>query len=168
MTVRRQHGLVLLLGLVLTLMLGMLGVSVMGSATQQERMARNLLASLQGFEQAQQVLLLGETSVQEQAWPPCSFCLPPPEARYVMAAGVYAGAGASSGLAWQAGEGGLLLIQFLGRSSQARLMPPEQDANLYRITAVHRHGAASTVLETVVAQSVGGGPWQRILWRQLH
>lgn len=168
MKVRRQRGLVLLLSLVLTLMLGMLGVSAMGSATQQERMARNLLASLQVFEQAQQVLLGGEASVQEQAWPPCGFCLPPPEAGHVMAAGVYAGAGASSGLAWQAGEGGFLLIQFLGQSSQARLMPPDQEANLYRVTAVHRHGAARSVLESVVAQPVGGGPWQRILWRQRH
>lgn len=168
MKVKRQRGLVLLLSLVLTLMLGMLGVSVMGSAAQQERMARNLLSSLRVFEQAQQVLLLGEAHAQEQAWPPCSFCLPPPEAEHIRAAGVYAGAGASTGLAWQAGEGGFLLIQFLGQSSLARLMPPEQDANLYRVTAVHRHGAARSVLESVVAQPVGGGPWQRILWRQRH
>ncbi|MFK8332106.1 hypothetical protein M2D63_019075 [Pseudomonas sp. BJa5] len=168
MKVKRQRGLVLLLCLVLTLMLGMLGVSVMGSATQQARMARNLLASLQVFEQAQQGLLLAEARVQEQAWPPCSFCLPPPEAGHVVAAGIHAGAGASSGLDWQAGEKGFYLIQFLGQSNRVRLMPPGQDTNLYRITAVHRQGAARNVLESVVAQPVAGGQWQRIVWRQLH
>ncbi|MEG0860517.1 MAG: pilus assembly protein PilX [Pseudomonas sp.] len=166
----KQRGLVLLISLTLVLLLGLLGLSAMGSAIQQERMARNLLSTLQAFEQAHQVLQHGESRVPEQAWSPCGFCLPPPEAGYVNNSGVYAGAGDSSGLAWQAGEGGFYLVQSLGPSTQARHLPPGLTVNLYRVTAVRRTGMARSVLESVIAQSVGPAPQpgRRILWRQVY
>lgn len=166
----RQRGLVLLISLTLVLLLGLLGLSALGSAIQQERMARNLLTTLQTLDHAQQVLQRGESNAQAQAWPPCGFCLPPPEAAHVTAGGVNAGLGASSGLNWQAGEGGFYLVQFLGQSSQARQMPAGRAVNLYRVTAVYRQGMARSVLESVVAQPLGTPPqpWRRIFWRQVH
>ncbi len=169
MSVSGQRGLVLLLSLVLMLLLGMLGVSVMASALQQERMAGNLKVLMQSFEQAQQVLQKGEATAPAHSLP-CSFCLPPPEAGHVAAAGVYSGAGASSGLVWHAADGGFYLVQSLGQSTKARLMPPELPVNLYRITAVYRNGPAHSVLESVIAQPVDAGypQWRRILWRQVY
>ncbi|MGH8383162.1 pilus assembly PilX family protein [Pseudomonas sp.] len=165
-----QRGLVLLLSLTLVLLLGLLGISAMGSATQQERMARNLLTTLQMFEQAHQVLQQGELRALEQVGSRCEFCLPPPEAGFITRAGVHAGAGASSGLVWLAGDGGFYLIQSLGESTQARRMPPGLAVNLYRVTAVARNGMARSVLESVIAQPVGPAPqpWRRILWRQIY
>ncbi|PSS56483.1 pilus assembly protein [Pseudomonas sp. BBP2017] len=166
----RQRGLVLLLSLTLMLLLGLLGLSALGSAIQQERMARNLRSTLQAFEQAQQLLQQAELRALEQAGPRCEFCLPPPEAGLITSGGVYAGAGASSGLVWQAGDGGFYLIQPLGESTQARQMPPGLAVALYRITAVARNGTARSVLESVIAQPVGPAsqPWRRILWRQVY
>jgi len=167
---RGQRGLVLLISLTLVLLLGLLGLSSAGSALQQQRMARNLRTSLQVFDQAHQLLQYAESRVQAQAWPPCAFCLPPPEAGDVTHGGVYAGPGESSGLDWQAGAGGFYLVQSLGASTQARHMPRGLEVSLYRVTAVRREGMARSVLESVIAQPVDPtlSPAQRILWRQIH
>lgn len=164
----KQRGLVLLLSLTLVLLLGLLGLSALGSAIQQERMARNLLSTLQAFERAQQLLQQAES--MELAGARCEFCLPPPEAGLITTGGVYAGVGASSGQSWQAGDGGFYLVQLLGPSTKARQMPPELKVNLYRVTAVARIGTARSVLESVVALPVGPAPQpgRRILWRQVH
>lgn len=167
----RQRGLVLLLSLTLVLLLGLLGLSLIGSAIQQERLAHRLLSHLQGFEQAQQVLQQGEWSVAAQVWPTCDFCLPPPEAGFVTMAGVNSGPEGSSGLNWQAAAAGFYLIQSLGQATQVRRMPAGQAVNLYRVTAVHRNGMARTVLESVVAHPVEPASpqqWPRILWRQIY
>lgn len=165
-----QRGLVLLVSLTLVLLLGLLGLSAMGSATQQERMTRNLLSSLQAFEQAQQLLQQVEAKAPVQGLPRCGFCLPPPEAGFVIHSGVYSGKGASSGLLWQATDSGFYLIQPLGQSSQARNMPQGQEVNLYRVTVVGRSGTGRSVLESVLAQPVGPqpAPARRILWRQRY
>lgn len=166
----RQQGLVLLFSLMLVLLLGLLGVSVTGSAIQQERIAHNLLTTVQTFEQAHQVLRFAEAKVPEQVRPNCEFCLPPPEAGNVTKAGVYAGAGVSSGLDWRAGEGGFYLIQPLGESALARQMPVGLKVRLYRVTVVRRQGVARSVLESVIAQPVEPGqePSRRIFWRQIY
>ncbi|UVM55196.1 pilus assembly protein PilX [Pseudomonas sp. B21-012] len=163
-----QRGVILLVSLVLLGMLGVLGVSAMVSATLQERMAGNLQATLQGFEHAEQTLLLGESSVSGVL--PCSYCLPPPEAARVRAAGVYRGEGPTSGLSWQGGASGFYLVQNLGQSTHAAHWPANLSATLYRITAVSHAGAGRSVLESVYAQAVeeGAQPPRRILWRQLH
>lgn len=166
----RQRGLVLLLSLTLVLLLGLLGLSALGSAIQQERMARNLSSTLQAFEQAQQLLQQAESRALELAGPRCEFCLPPPEVGLITSGGVYAGVGASSGLAWQTGDRGFYLIQSLGESTKARQMPSELKVRLYRITAVVRNGTARSVLESVIAQPVEptSQPLRRILWRQVY
>ncbi|MFQ6576542.1 hypothetical protein [Pseudomonas sp. UM16] len=166
----RQRGLVLLLSLILVSLLGLLGLSAMGSAIQQERMAHNLMTTLQVFEQTQQLLQQGELQTHAQIWPVCEFCLPPPEAGFISKGGVYSGPEASSGLAWLVADGGFYLIQSLGVSTQARHVPPGREVNLFRVTAVARTGAARTVLESVIAHPVGQAtqPWRRILWRQVY
>lgn len=159
-----------MLSLTLVLLLGLLGVSVMSSAIQQERMARNLLISVQTYEQAHQALQFAEAKVGERMLPSCEFCLPPPEAANVTRPGVYTGPGDSSGLNWQAGEGGFYLIQSLGESTVARHVPPGLNVNLYRVTAIRRQGIARSVLESVIARPVDAGEGQsrRILWRQIY
>ncbi|MCP3752266.1 pilus assembly protein PilX [Pseudomonas sp. SBB6] len=163
-----QRGVILLISLVLLGLLGLLGISAMVSATLQERMAGNLLATLQSFEQAEQTLLLGESAVSLAL--PCTYCLPPPEAARVRAAGVYRGEGPTSGLSWQRGASGFYLVQNLGQSTRAAHLPANLAATLYRITAVSHGGAGRSVLESVYAQAVEAGTHQprRILWRQTH
>ncbi|MCE5985239.1 pilus assembly PilX family protein [Pseudomonas sp. LF19] len=163
-----QRGVILLISLVLLGLLGLLGISAMVSATLQERMAGNLLAVLQSFEHAEQALLLGESDVSGAQ--PCTYCLPPPEAGRVRAAGVYRGEGPTSGLSWQRGASGFYLVQNLGQSTRAAHLPANLAATLYRITAVSHGGAGRSVLESVYAQAVEEGAHQprRILWRQIH
>jgi type IV pilus assembly protein PilX len=163
-----QRGVVLLISLVLLGLLGLLGVSAMVSATLQARMAGNLQVALQGFEHAEQTLLQGESTVSGVQ--PCSYCLPPPEAGRVKAAGVYRGEGPTSGLSWQRGANGFYLVQNLGQSTHAAHVPATLGATLYRITAVSHDGAGRSVLESVYAQAVEEGDFRprRILWRQIH
>ena len=163
-----QRGVILLVSLVLLGMLGVLGVSAMVSATLQERMAGNLQATLQGFEHAEQTLLLGESSVSGVL--PCSYCLPPPEAARVRAPGVYRGEGPTSGLSWQGGASGFYLVQNLGQSTHAAYWPANLPVTLYRITVVSQGGSGRSVLESIYAQAVeeGDHPPRRILWRQIH
>ncbi|GGU72114.1 pilus assembly protein PilX [Pseudomonas laurentiana] len=165
-----QRGMVLLLSLLLTMLLGLLGLSSLHSALLQERMSGNLLVSLQLLEQAETTLRHAEAQLQaglELA--PCRYCQPPPEAGNVQAPGIYRGAGRHSGLVWSASASGLFLIQRLGRSVHAARMPVDEPVMLYRITAVARQGAARTVLESTFALTLAadGPPMQRILWRQV-
>ncbi|SDQ38053.1 type IV pilus assembly protein PilX [Pseudomonas sp. UC 17F4] len=163
-----QRGVVLLVSLVLLGLLALLGVSAMVSATLQRRMAGNLQAALHGLEQAEQALLLGESTVVGVL--PCSYCLPPPEAARVRAPGVYRGEGPTSGLSWQGGASGFHLVQNLGQSTHAAHWPANLSVTLYRITAVSHAWVGRSVLESVYAQAVeeGAQPPRRILWRQLH
>ncbi|NES09214.1 hypothetical protein G3O07_04960 [Pseudomonas laurentiana] len=88
-----QRGMVLLLSLLLTMLLGLLGLSSLHSALLQERMSGNLLVSLQLLEQAETTLRHAEAQLQaglELA--PCRYCQPPPEAGNVQAPGIYRGA----------------------------------------------------------------------------
>ncbi|MDD1017000.1 pilus assembly PilX family protein [Pseudomonas rubra] len=159
---------ILLISLVLLGLLGVLGISAMVSATLQVRMAGNLVAAMQNFEHAEQTLLLGEAQVVRAL--PCTYCLPPPEAGRVRAAGVYRGEGASSGLSWHGASSGFYLVQNLGQSTHAAQLPANLAVTLYRITAVSHGGAGRSVLESVYAQAEdeGAHPPRRILWRQLH
>ncbi|MCS5515651.1 PilX N-terminal domain-containing pilus assembly protein [Pseudomonas qingdaonensis] len=77
-----QRGMALLVCLVLMLLCGLLGVSVLHSAALQARMAGNLVMALQAFEAAEATLRLAEARVLAGLEPPgpCVYCLPPPEA----------------------------------------------------------------------------------------
>lgn len=169
---RRQGGMVLLVSLVLMLLLALLGISALHGATLQARMASNLGAALQAFEAAEATLREGEARALAGHAPPlpCTYCLPPPEAARVRAAGIHMGGGASSGLAWQAYARGFFLIQPLGDSTRAAQLPDGLPVRLFRITAVAWQQQARVVLESVHAQPLTPGELvpRRIGWRQLY
>lgn len=156
----------LLVSLVLMLLLGLLGLSSMQGATQHERLAGLQVAGLEAFESAEAALVAGELKTDRVA--ACGFCLPPPEATRVTAAGIQAGD--SSGLPWVAGAGGFHLVQNLGVTQRAKGLPAGTPATLYRITAVGREGEVVSVIESIVAAPVQPGDFKagRIAWRQIH
>lgn len=169
---RPQRGMALLVCLVLMLLLGLLGVSVLHSATLQARMSGNLITALQAFEAAEATLREAEARVLAgpQAPVPCAYCLPPPESPRVRAAGVQGGVGESSGLAWQTHGLGFSLVQNLGRSTRAARLPDGLAVQLFRVTAVGRQQQVRVVLESVLAlplAPVAQAP-QRIFWRQIY
>ncbi|MHC6223993.1 pilus assembly PilX family protein [Pseudomonas sp. X10] len=157
----RQEGVVLLLGLVLTLLLGLLGASALQGALLQERIAGNLQASVRALEQAESTLLEGESHLLGALPAPCQYCLPPPEAHGVSGAGRQGG----SGLPWEATVHGFYLLQNLGESERVAHMPKGHRVVLVRVTAVSRQVQGRHVLETVLALDDDEAP-QRILWRQ--
>lgn len=164
----KQHGNVLLLCMTLLMLLGLLGMSAMQSAIQQQRMASNLLASMRAFESAERLLRVGEARLPGAAIGACGFCLPPPEAEWVQADGIRHASG-GSGLAWQRGDAGLYLVQNLGPSNRARGMPEDLSVTLFRITAIGLEGESRVVLESTFAwpEFPGDVPARRIAWRQI-
>lgn len=169
---RAQHGFTLLVCLVLMLLMGLLGVSVLHSAALQARMSGNLVMALQAFEAAEATLRVAEARVQAglQLPLPCAYCLPPPESPGVRAAGVQGAAGASSGLGWQAHGLGFALVQNLGSGTRAVRFPDGLAVQLFRVTAVGRQQQARVVLESVLALPLGPAIHapQRIFWRQVY
>lgn len=165
----KQHGNVLLLCMTLLMLLGLLGMSAMQGAIQQQRMVSNLLASMRAFESAERLLRTGEVRLSGSAPGSCGFCLPPPEVEWVRAPGIHQGSDGGSGLAWQREESGLYLIQNLGPSNLARGMPEELSVTLFRITAIGLEGESRVVLESTYAwpESPGDVPARRIAWRQI-
>lgn len=164
----RQHGNVLLLCMTLLMLLGLLGMSAMQGAIQQQRLASNLLASMRALESAERLLRVGEARLPGPATDICDFCLPPPEAEWVRAAGIHRGSG-SSGLVWQRGDDGFYLLQNLGPGNRARGMPEELSVTLFRITAIGLEGESRVVLESTFAwpELPGDVPARRIAWRQI-
>lgn len=164
----KQHGNVLLLCMTLLMLLGLLGLSAMQGAIQQQRMASHLLASMRAFESAERLLRVGEARLPGAVIGSCGVCLPPPEAEWVQAAGIHHGGG-GSGLVWQRGDAGLYLIQNLGPSNRARGMPEELSVTLFRITAIGLEGESRVVLESTFAwpELRGDVPARRIAWRQI-
>lgn len=169
---RVQRGFVLVVCLVLMLLMGLLGVSVLHSAALQARMSGNLVMALQAFEAAEATLREAEVRLQAglQVPVPCGYCLPPPESPRVRAAGVQGEAGASSGLAWQAHGLGFALVQNLGSSTRATRLPDGVAVQLLRVTAVGRQQQARVVLESVLALPLVPATHapQRIFWRQVY
>jgi type IV pilus assembly protein PilX len=155
----RQSGMALIVSLVFLLLLTLLGVSAMQTASLQEKMAGSVSLRNQSFQAAEAVLRLGESSIQTStfALAACGTpCLPPPESGKVKAAGVYSGAGQSSGLAWLAAGTGFYLIQNLGTKGAPVTTPASCQAatsfTLYRVTAVASQGTSTTVLESIYAK----------------
>lgn len=154
---KRQCGVVLLIGLVLSLLLGLLAAAALREALLQTRMAGLLLASSQALEQAEAVLLEGAARLAVAPPSECQRCLPPVDAHEVTAAGGD----------WQAAGQGWFNLQNLGQSDRPAHLPEGTQATLYRVTAVSQHPRARHVLEAVYAQPAGEAQTlQRILWRQ--
>ncbi|CAM3917073.1 hypothetical protein CCOS865_00874 [Pseudomonas reidholzensis] len=150
-----QRGMVLLIALVLSLLLGLLAASALTEALLQTRMASLLLANAQALEQAEATLHAGAAQLALAPPVACQHCLPPDDPHAL---------GGQQG-AWQATADGWFLLQNLGASSQAAHVPEGTPVTLYRVTAVSQQVRARHVLEAVYAVQPHQPP-QRILWRQ--
>ncbi|NQD58732.1 hypothetical protein HP546_25660 [Pseudomonas sp. CM25] len=147
----RQRGVVLLLALVLSMLLGLLAASALRDAVTATRMTGYLSDSLLALEQAEQALQAGHGELQRAPPDSCKACLPPTRPHDL-------------GGQWQRAPTGFFQLQNLGTSNGAAHMPPGQQVTLFRVTAVSLDTQPRHVLEAVYA--VVGDQTQRITWRQ--
>jgi type IV pilus assembly protein PilX len=147
----RQRGVVLLLALVLSLLLGLLAASALRDALVETHMAGLWRDSFEALEQAEQALLAGAAQLQLSPPPACQACQPPPRPHDLQGN-------------WQGTASGFFQVQNLGQSDRAAHLPEGQQATLFRVTAVSRQARSRHVLEAVYALS--GEEARRLLWRQ--
>lgn len=146
---------VLLVSLVFLLLLTLVGVSSMQSATLQEKMAGSVTLRNKSFQTAEAVLRLGESAIQAPnyslaACTSAVTCAPPTDSTRVSQAG-----NSSAGVPWVAAGGGFYVIQKIGETMSPANRPPSCPANvavtLYRVTASVIQGVSRTVLESIYA-----------------
>ncbi|WP_054886107.1 hypothetical protein [Pseudomonas sp. NBRC 111130] len=150
----RQRGMVLLLALVLSLLLGLLAASALRDALIETRLTGAMRDGLLAFAQAQAMLQAGVEQLQQAQPLSCKGCPPPPRPHDLHGQ-------------WQRGKDGYFQLQNLGTTTRAAHMPNGERVTLYRVTAVSQQLAARQVLEAVYAIPIAQpqAP-QRILWRQ--
>ncbi|WP_223500378.1 PilX N-terminal domain-containing pilus assembly protein [Pseudomonas sp. BF-R-24] len=153
MTCYTQRGMALLVSLVFLLLLTLIGLSSMQSATLQEKMAGSVALRNQSFQRAEAALRVGESTVQRDSYalPVCSGivqCAPPSESSTITAAGF----NASSGVTWIASGNGFYGVQNIGDSQGAVNVPINTPAMLYRVTAVGIAGHSRSVVESIYAK----------------
>jgi Tfp pilus assembly protein PilX len=73
---KRQRGMVLLISLVLSLLLGLLATSALSDGLLQTRLASQLLANARALEQAEAALLEGAARLVVASPPACQPCMP--------------------------------------------------------------------------------------------
>ncbi len=150
----RQRGMALLVSLVFLLLLTLIGLSSMQSATLQEKMTSSVMQRNQSFQIAEAALRVGESAVQVETYslPVCTTtiqCAPPPESATVKTAGYIS----SSGVTWVAAAGGFYGVQNIGTTLAAVNVPVNTSATLYRITAVAVVGNNQrSVVESIYAK----------------
>lgn len=150
---RRQRGVVLLLALGMSLLLGLLAAQVLYEAQARQRLVSEHVAGVRAFEQAEAGLLEGLALVQAGLAPPCGSCPPPsipPDAAIAP---------------WQQTPSGFVLLQTLGASERALGLPPATPVTLVRVTAISQASRNRQVLEAVYALQDAAAPL-RISWRQ--
>lgn len=147
----RQRGVVLLLALVLSVLLGLLATSALRDALVETRMTGYLSDGLLALEEAEATLLAGVRELERAPPDTCNACLPPPRPHDLVGQ-------------WQGTQTGFFQLQNLGVSKRAAHMPEGQPVSLFRITAVSKQSRSRHVLEAVYA--VAGNQTQRITWRQ--
>ena len=150
-----QRGMVLVVSLVFLLLLTLIGISSMQSATLQEKMAGSVTFRNQSFQTAEAALRVGESSIQVSGYvlakcTTTTTCAPPIESTTVVAEGT----NSTSGVRWYAvGTTGYYGIQNLGTTATPISRPPTctGSVTLYRVTAVGIQGVSRTVLESIYA-----------------
>ncbi len=150
---RLERGMALLASLLFLLLLTMIGLTSMQSATLQEKMTGSLVLHHRAFQAAETALRLGESQVREGAlcWPVCAMpaqCAPPADAPLVVAGGL----NEVSGVRWIATAGGYYAVQNLGVVEGVVGLPEGIPATLYRVTAIGLSGQARSVLESIYAK----------------
>lgn len=177
-TLTCQRGMALLVSLVFMLLLSLIGMASMVSATLQEKMAAGVQHANHSFQAAEAALGSGEAWLQSE-WArlmPCSSpasCNPPKEARTQTAPGV----DPVSNVLWVSVANGLYGIQNLGPSITPAHLPVTTTTRLYRITGIGWYGQSRTVLEVIYARYQGADNasqanvaqvFERVMWRQLQ
>ena len=147
----RQRGVVLLLALVLSMLLGLLAASALRDALVETRMTGYLSDGLLALEEAEAALQAGARELERAPPDSCNACLPPARPHDLLGQ-------------WQPTQTGYFQLQNLGVSKCAAHMPVGQPVTLIRITAVSKQTQSRHVLEAVYA--VAAGTTQRITWRQ--
>lgn len=171
----RQRGVALLVSLVFLLLLSMIGIGAMQSATYQEKMAASVRFSHESLQVAESALRVGEVWLQEQ-WPSLAEChsavqcLPPAESLTQASPGT-----GVSRVHWVQVTDGLYGVQNIGSSMSPANLPSINDATLYRVTGIGVRGAYRTVLESIYARfqmpegDVSAAPYfRRVMWRQIQ
>ncbi|MBJ2349936.1 MULTISPECIES: pilus assembly PilX family protein [Pseudomonas] len=149
-----QRGMALLVSLVFLLLLTLIGLSSMQSATLQEKMTSSVMQRNQSFQLAEAALRVGESAVQVETYslPVCTTtaqCAPPAESATV----TVAGRNSASGVLWVAAAGGFYGVQNIGTTLTAVNVPINTSATLYRITAVAVVGNNQrSVVESIYAK----------------
>ena len=149
----RQRGMALLVSLVFLLLLTLIGLSSMQSATLQEKMTSSVMLRNQSFQIAEAALRMGESAVQAQAYTlavctSVTQCAPPAESATITAAG----RNSSSGVTWVAAAGGFYGVQNIGITQGAAKLRG-QSVTLYRVTAVAVVGNNQrSVVESIYAK----------------
>lgn len=151
---RFQRGMALLVSLVFLLLLTLIGLSSMQSATLQEKMATSVSLRNQSFQNAEAALRMGENAVQlsTYALAVCSGtiqCAPPAESTLMTGAGF----NTTSGVTWIAAGSGFYGVQNIGTTVNAVNVPSNTSATLYRVTAVAVVGDnIRSVVESIYAK----------------
>lgn len=150
---QQQRGMALLVSLVFLLLLTLIGISSMQSATLQEKMAGSVTLRNTSFQTAEAALRMGENAVQQSNYSlaACTTtvrCAPPPESATLVAAQT----DPTSGVIWVAAGNGFYGVQNLGTSLTAVNLPSNTSATLYRVTSVAISGNSRTVLESIYAK----------------
>ncbi|MGE7994102.1 hypothetical protein ACQKPE_24410 [Pseudomonas sp. NPDC089554] len=154
---KRQRGMVLMLTLTLSLLLGLLVASGLREALLLSWTSGELLRAAQALEDAQVSLLEGREQLSLAPPQACLACQPPATPHDIRGDEPF----------WQQGSRGFFLLQNLGESTLAAHVPEGEPVTLFRITAVSQQVRARHVLEAVYAVSEQSPEsLQRILWRQ--
>ncbi|WP_095080786.1 PilX N-terminal domain-containing pilus assembly protein [Pseudomonas sp. Irchel s3h17] len=148
-----QRGMALLMSLVFLLLLTMIGLASMQSATLQEKMAAGVTLRNQSFQGAEAALRIGESAVQHNGYhlAVCAnhiHCAPPAESSTVTGAGF----NSTSGVTWITAGSGFYGVQNLGVSKGAVNVPLNTPATLYRVTAIGLAGHSRSVVESIYAK----------------
>lgn len=147
----RQGGVVLLLALVLSLLLGVLSTSALRAAAVETQMVGLFREGQLAFMQAEATLHAGKQSIMQSPPLPCEVCQPPAQP-HELAGG------------WHTGPEGFFQVQNLGITQRAVGVPAGRAVTVYRVTAVSQLARARQVVEAVYASD--GSELVRIAWRQ--
>lgn len=150
---RGQRGVVLLLALNLSLLLGLLAAQALRDAVLQARQMGEQLLRVQAFEAAEASLLEAAALLPGGLPAACEACLPPQLPA------------AQPDAPWLATASGFALLQYLGASRRAAGVATGERVSLVRVTAMGHQARGRQFLEAVYA--VGEhAEVKRISWRQ--
>lgn len=153
---RSQRGMALFVSLIFLLLLTIVGLAGMQSASLQEKMAGNVKLKNESFQFAEAGLRAGESYIanpdNEAVLANCAACdKDKDECNIPSVSAPVVGSGACN--VWRQAGSSVYRIQKLGESSAAMNVPTGESVTLYRVTAVASKGNATTALESIYAKN---------------